>query len=110
MRSKLLALAGLVLIAAAGTVAYATTRTTEAAPVAPATVAAKPADCCDDPTCPPGCDESCPPNCASVKTAKQSCCPDGPCCDGSDCCENVKAPAPAARKFTCPPCPFCPGF
>lgn len=91
------------------------------------TTAAKPAtvDCCDDPTCPPGCCEDCPPNCKDVTakapttkvSAKESCCDDGPCCSDG-CCPTSKAPAtkapvtkaPEGKKFTCPPCPFCPGW
>jgi hypothetical protein len=56
------------------------------------------ADCCADPTCPPGCSDACPPDC---KPAKASCCPD------EDCCLAAK---PAAKKFTYPPCLFCPGW
>ena len=104
MRTKFYALAGLALIAVAGTVAYATTRTTQAAPQPTATaptVAAKPADCCDDPTCPPGGRPECPPDCAAAKAAaKESCC-------AGDGCPAEKAPA---KRFVCPPCPFCPGF
>ena len=54
---------------------------TAAKPVPPA---ARVADCCDDPACPPGCSTECPPNCNGSTVAKRTAC-----CD-------------------CPPCPFCP--
>jgi hypothetical protein len=46
--------------------------------------AAKVADCCADPTCPPSCSTECPPDCKGSAVAKKTAC-----CD-------------------CPPCPFCP--
>jgi hypothetical protein len=45
---------------------------------------AKVADCCVDPTCPPGCCAECPPWCVGSTVAKKT-----KCCDS-------------------PPCPFCP--
>jgi hypothetical protein len=52
-----------------------------AKPVLPA---ARVADCCDAPACPPGCSTECPPNCNGSTLSKLTAC-----CD-------------------CPPCPFCP--
>ena len=72
----------------------------------------KAADCCLDPTCPPGCSPACPPGCSpdcppncldgataktsSVKAEAKTC--DGGKCDGGKC----------SPKGYCPPCPFCP--
>ena len=70
----------------------------------------KTVDCCDDLTCPPGCSPACPPDCldltakASTKTAaKSSCCSDGECCP-------TTTKTTVAKKYICPPCPFCPGW
>ena len=76
-------------------------------------------DCCLDPTCPPGCSVVCPPSCltskqAAVSTAVQSCCPSDECCSNEPCCSDSTCPtskAPSAKEqYTCPPCPFCPGW
>jgi hypothetical protein len=71
---------------------------------------AKTVDCCDDPTRPPGGSPACPPDCldltakASTKTAaKSSCCSDGECCP-------TATKTSVAKKYICPPCPFCPGW
>jgi hypothetical protein len=97
---------------------------------------AKTTDCCDDPTCPPGCSPACPPDClgltAKVKTTAKArdCCPPGEVCPdclpvaqttakakATACCDSVCPPCEsesktrttAAKKYICPPCPFCPG-
>jgi hypothetical protein len=44
--------------------------------------AAEPACCCDDPTCPPGCNLNCPPDCLGSTSQK------------------------TPSKTDCPPCPF----
>jgi hypothetical protein len=74
--------------------------------------------CCDDPTCPPGCTPECAAEClpaAKVNTAAKAerCCPEGESCP--ECCaqssKTTKAAAKAPqKKYTCPPCPFCPGW
>jgi hypothetical protein len=46
-------------------------------------------DCCSDPTCPPGCSPDCPPDC---------------------CAPGSRAGVAAKPKYTCPPCPLCPGW
>jgi hypothetical protein len=45
--------------------------------------AARSADCCQHPTCPPGCSEECRADCLTVK-------------------------ATGKAEKACPPCPFCP--
>jgi len=88
----------------------------------PANIPAKALDCCLDPTCPPGCSEMCPPNClttASVKApaktaAKAACCSEeSECCPDEACCPSASVKTTAKnteKKYTCPPCPFCPGW
>lgn len=73
-------------------------------------------DCCDDPTCPPGCSADCTPDCLDLKvsakttkTAKTECCPQGECCPAGACCPATAKTA-VKKEFTCPPCPFCPGW
>ena len=87
-----------------------------------ATAANQALDCCLEPTCPPGCSEECPPNCLSTasvetpaktaaKTARCSegfeCCPEETCCPSASVKSIVKTPQ---KKYSCPPCPFCPGW
>lgn len=106
MRTKFYALAGLALIAMAGTVAYATTRKAEAAPEPTGAAPTVAANCCDDPSCPPGCSPDCPPDCKPTATVKAAA---KPCCAG--CCEDNCGPtekATPAAKTTCPPCWLCP--
>lgn len=74
----------------------------------------KAVDCCDDPTCPPGCSPACPPDCldftakTGTKTAaKSSCCPEGECCATAAASSTETS---VAKKYICPPCPFCPGW
>jgi hypothetical protein len=89
---------------------------------------AQAANCCDDPTCPPGCSEVCPPACTGSTTAKaqpaaktSDCCSDPTCFPGCcpECppdCLDLTAKSKnvvAARQTTngttfCPPCPSCP--
>lgn len=84
---------------------------------------AKAADCCLDPTCPPGCSEVCPPNCPF-----SDCCSDPSCLPGCsedcppDCSDGAKAVKAESQrceggkcnsekcgtKDYCPPCPLCP--
>ena len=63
---------------------------------APAETAAKTFNCCDDPTCPPGCCPECPPDC----------------CPGCQAAPSTKADKTARTRAKanaiCPPCPFCP--
>jgi hypothetical protein len=47
------------------------------------------ADCCLEPSCPPGCCDQCPPDCVLTVESKIIC-PDSQCC------------------ADCPPCPWCP--
>lgn len=69
-----------------------------------------PADCCADPTCPPGCSDVCPVNCPAADCCLDPACPPGcspecpPNCDGG---EAKTAPKTEAKGY-CPPCPFCP--
>ena len=69
------------------------------------------ADCCLDPTCPPGCCEECPPDCLLTITAK-ACCPESECCPDGACCATA-ARAEKSAGFTCPltgeelACPNC---
>jgi hypothetical protein len=74
----------------------------------------KAVDCRDDLTCPPGCSPACPPDCldltakAGAKTATKS-----SCCSGEECRPATTASSAktmAAKKYICPPCPFCPGW
>ena len=111
MRSKLFALAGLTLLVAGGAaLAYAATGPAEAPPQPTAADCCVTVNCCDDPTCPPGCCDDCPPDC-KPSTAKASCCPAEDCCPDGDCCEPAKpATKPTAKQFTGPPCPLCPGW
>jgi hypothetical protein len=84
----------------------------------PAKAPTQAVDCCLDPTCPPGCTPECAAEClpaVKVKAAAkvEPCSPDGDCCP--ECCsENSKTTRTAAKatekKYTCPPCPFCPGW
>jgi len=44
-------------------------------------------DCCDDPTCPPGCDIDCPPDCDVLRLAETVNKPTAPkACDGVTAC------------------------
>jgi len=121
-RSWMLAVAMLSLTAGGVCVglALANTRTTKggdtASPAASTKTAAKTSCCCDDPTCPPGCTPECAAEClpaanASTTTGakKAVCCPDGDYCQDEACCgSNTKTTV--AKKYICPPCPFCPGW
>lgn len=73
-------------------------------------------DCCLDPTCPPGCSAQCPPDCLSSTSvsAPAQTASNAACCAEEDCCAEARTSlvtATAAKKnYTCPPCPFCPGW
>jgi len=77
------------------------------------------ADCCLDPTCPPGCSDVCPSDCTGPAgcNTKTSCCCDDPTCPpgcSPECppdCLDLSAKAKSTQvmaKTNCPPCPFCP--
>ena len=56
---------------------------------------ARTADCCVDPTCPPGCSVICPPDCnlSGAPRAKSA---------------TPAAKATEIKAKSCPPCPLCP--
>lgn len=68
--------------------------------------------CCDDPTCLPGCTPECAVECLPVAkskaNAKASCCSGGDCCPDEGCCPSAMKKTTTAKRYDCPPCPFCP--
>jgi hypothetical protein len=80
---------------------------TAAKPVLPV---ARVVDCCDDPTCQPGCCPECPLDCVPasqhVKTANFTCPLTGEELPCPNCCP-LNQPTTKATK-DCPPCPLCP--
>ncbi len=76
------------------------------------TGAAPELNCCDDPTCPPGCCSECPLDCcpsAQQIEAQTFTCPltgeQLPC---ANCCPLNPESAQEPAKIACPSCPLCP--
>jgi hypothetical protein len=59
-------------------------------------------DCCTDPTC---CLSTVTAT-APARTAAEPCCPEGDWCP--ECSAQTSKTTAKAKKYVCPPCPFCP--